>query len=60
MIEIGDNTPESALYHVIFHEESPEKKLPLTAIIFKGDIRKYWAGKAVDVAVYERFLKGLA
>jgi hypothetical protein len=57
IIEIPEEKPEGALYHVIFHEESKEKKLPLTAVIDRGEILKFWAGKNVEPAVYERYLK---
>lgn len=58
VIELFEDKPEGgALYHIIFHEDTEEKKLPLTAIISRGDILKFWAGKTVESAVYERYLK---
>ena len=58
LIEIYEDKPEGgALYNIIFHEEAPEKKLPLTAIISRGEILKFWAGKIVEAAVYERYLR---
>lgn len=58
MIEIYEDQPEGgALYNIIFHDDAPEKKLPLTAVINKGVILKFWAGKTVQSAVYEIFLK---
>lgn len=58
VIELFEDKPEGgALYHIIFHEDAEEKKLPLTAIISRGDILKLWAGKTVESAVYERYLK---
>ncbi len=58
LIEIYEDRPEGgALYNIIFHEDAPEKKLPLTAIISRGEIMKFWAGKTVECAVYERYLK---
>ena len=58
VIELFEDKPEGgALYHIIFHEDAQEKKLPLTAIISRGDILKFWAGKTVEAAVYERYLK---
>ena len=56
IFEVIEDRPEGALYQIIFHEESEEKKLPLTGIINKGDLIKFWAGKTVDAAVYERFI----
>ncbi|KCZ72956.1 hypothetical protein ANME2D_00014 [Candidatus Methanoperedens nitroreducens] len=58
IIEVTEDRPDGgALYHIIFNEESKEKKLPLTAIINRGEILKFWAGKTVDAAVYERYIK---
>lgn len=58
VIELFEDKPEGgALYHIIFNEDAEEKKLPLTAIISRGDILKFWAGKTVESAVYERYLK---
>ena len=57
VIEIPEEKPEGALYHIIFHEEATEKKLPLTAVIDRGEILKFWAGKTVEPAVYEIYIK---
>ena len=58
VIELIEDKPDGgALYHIIFHEDAKEKKLPLTAIISRGEILKFWAGKTVEPAVYERYLK---
>lgn len=58
VIELLEDKPEGgALYHIIFHEDVQEKKLPLTAIISRGEILKFWAGKTVEPPVYERYLK---
>lgn len=56
IFEVIEDRPEGTLYQIIFHEEALEKKLPLTAIINKGDVLKFWAGKTVDEAVYERYI----
>lgn len=56
IFEVIEDRPEGVLYQIIFQEKGQEKKLPLTAIINKGEIIKYWAGKTVDAAVYERFI----
>ncbi len=56
MFEIIEDRPEGALYQIIFHEDAEEKKLPLTAIINKGEVIKFWAGKTVDAAVYDRYI----
>lgn len=56
IFEVIEDRPEGALYQIIFHEEAQEKKLPLTAIINKGEVLKFWAGKTVDAAVYERYI----
>ena len=58
VIEVTEDKPDGgALYHIIFHEESKEKKLPLTAVINRGEILKFWAGKSVEPAVYEMYLR---
>ena len=57
IFEIIEDRPEGALYQIIFHEEAEEKKLPLTALINKGELIKFWAGKTVDEAVYEQYIK---
>ncbi len=58
VIEVAEDRPEGgALYHIIFYEETEEKKLPLVAVINKGSILKFWAGKAVEHAVYEMYIK---
>ena len=55
IFEVIEDRPEGALYQIIFHEESEEKKLPLTGVIDRGDLIKFWAGKTVDAQVYERY-----
>ncbi|MDO9098029.1 MAG: hypothetical protein Q7U60_07895 [Candidatus Methanoperedens sp.] len=63
IFEVIEDRQEGALYQVIFHEEAEEKKLPLTAVINRGELLKSWAGKTVDASVYENYinkaLKGL-
>ncbi|VVB90919.1 Uncharacterised protein [uncultured archaeon] len=57
-IELYEDKPDcGALYHIIFHEDAQEKKLPLTAVISREDILKFWAGKSVEPAVYEMYLR---
>jgi len=56
IFEVIEDRPEGALYQIIFHEETDEKKLPLTAIINRGEVMKFWAGKTVDASVYERYI----
>ncbi|MGB8215838.1 MAG: hypothetical protein WCE94_00900 [Candidatus Methanoperedens sp.] len=61
IFEVIEDRPEGALYQIIFHEEAEEKKMPLTAVINRGNILKFWAGKTVDAAVYEIYInKSLA
>jgi hypothetical protein len=57
IFEVIEDRPEGALYQIIFHEEAEEKKLPLTAVIHKGELIKFWAGKTVDSTVYEQYIK---
>ncbi|MFA4934562.1 MAG: hypothetical protein WC568_01875 [Candidatus Methanoperedens sp.] len=54
--EVIEDRQEGALYQVIFHEEAEEKKLPLTAVINRGELLKFWAGKTVDASVYENYI----
>lgn len=54
--EVIEDRQEGALYQVIFHEDADEKKLPLTAIINRRGVLKFWAGKAVDASVYESYI----
>jgi hypothetical protein len=56
IFEVIEDRQEGALYQIIFHEEAEEKKLPLTAVINKGEILKFWAGKTVDASVYEMYI----
>lgn len=56
IFEVVEDRAEGALYQIIFHEEALEKKLPLTAIINKGKLIRFWAGKTVDASVYERYI----
>lgn len=59
--DVVEDRQEGALYQIIFHEEAEEKKMPLTAVINKGNVLKFWAGKTVEAAVYEIYInKSLA
>ncbi|RLG34897.1 hypothetical protein DRN97_01275 [Methanosarcinales archaeon] len=53
--EIYDSSSEGALYHII-HQGEGEKLLPLTAVIHKGDVKKYWSGRPVGVEEYRKYL----
>ena len=55
---IYDGSPEGALYHVI-HQGEGEKLLPLTAVIHKGEVKKYWSGRPVEVKEYREYLDPL-
>jgi hypothetical protein len=55
---IYDGSPEGALYHVI-HQGEGEKLLPLTAIIHRGEVKKYWSGRPVKVEEYREYLDPL-
>ena len=58
VIEVAEDRPEGgALYNIIFYDDAEEKKLPLTAVINRGDILKFWAGKTVEPAVYEIYIR---
>ncbi len=54
--EVIEDRQEGALYQIIFHEEAQEKKVPLTAVINRGELIKFWAGKTVDTGVYEIYI----
>jgi len=56
--DIYDSSPEGALYHII-HQGEGEKLLPLTAIIHKGEVKKYWSGRPVEVEEYRPYLDQL-
>ncbi len=56
IFEVIEDRQEGALYQIIFHEEAEEKKLPLTAVINKGELLKFWAGKTVEASVYEMYI----
>jgi hypothetical protein len=61
IFEVIEDWLEGGLYQIIFNEEAEEKKLPLTAVINKGQLQKFWAGKAVEASVYEMHInKALA
>lgn len=57
IFEVIEDRLEGALYQIIFHEDAEEKKIPLTAVINKGEMIRFWAGKTVNSAVYERYIK---
>ncbi len=59
IFEVIEDRPEGALYQIIFHEESEEKKLPLTGVIDRGDLKRFWAGKTVDPSVYGRLINNI-
>lgn len=57
-IDIFDSTPEGALYYIIDqpqHGES-ENLLPLIAIIYNGEVIKYWTSRPVGVEEYRKYL----
>jgi hypothetical protein len=54
--EIYDSSPEGALYHIIQQGGEGEKLLPLIAIIHKGEVKKYWSGRPVEVEEYREYL----
>jgi len=58
IFEISEDNPSGSLYHVLFQGAPEEdKKLPLTAVIYNGNIIRVWAGKAIDKAVYVSMIK---
>lgn len=58
IFEITEDSPAGGLYHVLFQGEPDEdKKLPLTAVIHNCDVRRVWAGKAVETSVYANLIR---
>jgi hypothetical protein len=58
IFEISENNPAGALFQVLFQGAPDEdKKLPLTAIIHKCEVKRVWAGKSVDSSVYASLIK---
>ena len=58
IFEISEDNPSGSLHHVLFPGAPGEdKKLPLTAVIYNGNIIRAWAGKAIDKAVYVSMIK---
>ncbi len=56
--DIFDSSPEAAIYHVIYQNKG-EKLLPLTAIIYKSEVKKYWSGRPVELEQYRKYLDPL-
>ncbi len=56
LFEVIEDRQEGALYQIIFPEEAEEKKLPLTAVINRSELLKFWAGKTVDASVYGNYI----
>jgi len=58
MVEVSVDKPDgAALYHVIFHEEAENKMAPLTAVINKGEVLKFWAGAVVESEEYGKYFE---
>ena len=58
IFEISEDSPAGALYHVLFQgAPDDDQKLPLTAVIHNCDVKRVWAGKAVETSVYARLIK---
>ena len=60
MVETSVDKPDgAALYQIIFHEEAENKMVPLTAVINKGEVLKFWAGVEVEPQEYEGYFDKL-
>jgi len=58
IFEISEDSPAGALYHVLFQgAPDDDQKLPLTAVIHNCDVKRVWAGKAVETTVYASLIK---
>ncbi|MEA2074459.1 MAG: hypothetical protein U9O85_01805 [Euryarchaeota archaeon] len=60
-LDVYDSSPEGTLYHIIHRsgEDEGEKLLPLTAVIHRGELIKYWSGRPVEVEEYWEYLDPL-
>ncbi|MBA5942537.1 MAG: hypothetical protein H0M93_04345 [Methanophagales archaeon] len=58
-IDVFDSTPEGALYHIIQQHGECENLLPLIAIIYNGEVIKYWSCRPVGVEEYRKYLDPL-
>jgi hypothetical protein len=58
-LDVFDSSPEGVLYHIIHRSGECEKLLPLTAVIHKGEVIKYWSGRPVEVGEYREYLDPL-
>jgi len=58
-LDVYDSSPEGTLYHIIHRSGEGEKLLPLTAVIHKGEVIKYWSGRQVEVEEYREYLEPL-
>ena len=56
--EIYDSSPEVLLYHII-NQGRGESLLPLNAIIYGGEVVKFWTGRPVSVDEYRECLDDL-
>ena len=60
MVEASVDQPDgAALYQIIFYEEAEDKMVPLTAVINKGEVLKFWAGVEVEPQEYEGYFDKL-
>lgn len=54
-----DRSDGGALYQIIFHEEAEKKMAPLTAVINKGEVLGFWAGRTVEPEEYGKYFNKL-
>lgn len=60
MVETNVDKPDGAsLYQIIFYEEAENKMVPLTAVINKGEVLKFWTGVEVKPQEYESYFDKL-
>ncbi len=56
VVEASVDKPDGgALYHIIFHEEAEDKMVPLTAVINRGEVLKFWTGMTVEPEEYGKY-----
>ena len=58
-LDVYDSSPGGTLYHIIHRSGECEKLLPLTAVIHRGELIKYWSGRPVEVEEYQEYLDPL-
>jgi hypothetical protein len=60
VVEASIDKPDgSALYHIIYYEDAENKMVPMTAVINKGEVLKFWTGVEVKPDEYGEYFDKL-